>query len=83
MLRGLGSGAIFALTVPYCMMHYAGKPYAEKMLSIAAGVALGSLAARTRSVWTGFFVHATAAFLMDVFALAHLDGLPRALWPAR
>jgi Type II CAAX prenyl endopeptidase Rce1-like len=81
MLRGLGSAAIFALTVPYCMLHYVGKPYTEAMLSIAAGVALGSLAARTRSVWLGFVVHATTALTMDVLALAHSGRLPRVFWP--
>jgi hypothetical protein len=81
MLRGVGSAAIFALTVPYCMMHFTGKPYAETMLSVAAGVALGSLAAKTRSVWPGFVLHAVVALMMDVLVLAHAGRLPGAFWP--
>jgi hypothetical protein len=81
MLRGLGAAAIFVLMVPYCMLHFGGKPYAETMLSIAAGVALGSLAARTRSVWPGFVVHAVVAVTMDLLALTHTGRFPKAFWP--
>ena len=82
MLRGLGSGAIFALTVPYCMMHFAGKPYAETIGSIAAGIALGSLAAKTKSIWQGFLIHGVVALAMDLLALAHRGQLPRVFWAA-
>jgi membrane protease YdiL (CAAX protease family) len=79
-LRGFGAGAIWAMVVPYCMIHY-GKPYLEACAAIAAGVVLGSLAMRTRSIYAGFFVHATVAVLMDVLALSQRGFLPSALTP--
>ncbi len=78
--RGLGSGAILAMVVPYTMIHF-GKPWLEVSAAIVAGVVLGSISARTRSIWAGFLVHATVAVLMDVLALEHRGELPARLWP--
>jgi len=78
--RSLGSAAIFAMAVPYCMIHY-GKPYLEANGAIVAGVVLGSLAMHTRSIYAGFLVHVTVAALMDFLALFKLDALPTALFP--
>ncbi|MBN2192451.1 MAG: CPBP family intramembrane metalloprotease [Polyangiaceae bacterium] len=78
--RSMGSAAIFAMVVPYCMIHF-GKPYLEAHGAIVAGVVLGSLAMHTRSIYAGFLVHVTVAFLMDLLALWRLDALPTALWP--
>jgi membrane protease YdiL (CAAX protease family) len=77
--KSLGSAAIFAMAVPYCMIHY-GKPYLEAHGAIVAGVVLGSLAMRTRSIYSGFLVHITVAFLMDLFALWRRGALPTTLW---
>jgi membrane protease YdiL (CAAX protease family) len=77
----LGSTAIFAMAVPYCMIHY-GKPYYEAHGAIVAGVVLGSLAMRTRSIYAGFLVHITVALLMDLIALFKRDALPTTLWAA-
>jgi membrane protease YdiL (CAAX protease family) len=77
----LGSSAIFAMAVPYCMIHY-GKPYYEAHGAIVAGVVLGSLAMRTRSIYAGFLVHITVALLMDLIALLKRDALPTTLWAA-
>ena len=76
----LGSGAIFAMCVPYCMIHY-GKPYLEAAGAVVAGVALGSLAMRTKSIYSGFLVHVTVALSMDLLALAHKGALPKLLIP--
>ena len=76
--RGLGVGAIFSMMVPYTMIHL-GKPYFEACGAIVAGVVLGSLAARTRSIWAGFLVHATIALLMDVRNLGLEQQLPERL----
>jgi membrane protease YdiL (CAAX protease family) len=73
----LGSGAIFAMVVPYCMIHY-GKPYLEANGAIVAGMALGSLSMRTKSIYQGFLVHVTVAGLMDWLSLAHRHALPHA-----
>ena len=79
-LRTFGAGAIWAMVVPYCMIHY-GKPYLEACAAIIAGVVLGSLAMRTRSIYAGFLVHATVAILMDVLSLSRRGALPEKLAP--
>lgn len=78
--RSLGSSAIFAMCVPYVMIHY-GKPYLESMGAFVAGVALGSLAMKTRSIYSGFLVHVTVALLMDSLALLYGPGFPTTFWP--
>lgn len=77
--KSMGAGAIFVMAVPYCMIHY-GKPYLEAHGAIVAGVVLGSLAMRTRSIYSGFLVHITVALLMDLLALWKRGGLPTTLW---
>jgi membrane protease YdiL (CAAX protease family) len=77
--RTMGSAAIFVMAVPYCMIHY-GKPYLETNGAIVAGVVLGSLALRTRSIYAGFLVHITVAFAMDFLALWRRDALPTTFW---
>jgi membrane protease YdiL (CAAX protease family) len=76
----MGSSAIFAMIVPYCMIHY-GKPMLEAYAAIFAGLVLGTLAMRTRSIWGGVAVHATVAVTMDVAALLQGPGLPTIFWP--
>ena len=78
-LRSFGSGAIFAMAVPYCMIHY-GKPYLEAAGAIIAGIALGSLSMRTKSIYQGFLLHITVAGLMDVLSLHHRHALPTQFW---
>jgi membrane protease YdiL (CAAX protease family) len=73
--KSLGSGAIFAMVVPYCMIHY-GKPYLETCGAVIAGIALGSVAMRTKSIYSGFLVHVTVALSMDMLALSQRGGLP-------
>lgn len=72
-LRGLrprfGSGAIFVMVVPYCMIHY-GKPMAETFGAIVAGLVLGTLAMRTRSIWGGAAIHIAVALTMDLLAVS-------------
>jgi len=78
--RTMGSAAIFAIAVPYCMIHF-GKPYLEANGAIIAGIVLGSLAMRTKSVYAAFLVHITVAGLMDYYALSARDALPTQPWP--
>lgn len=66
--RALGANAIFVMIVPYCMIHY-GKPFAETLGAIGAGLILGTLAMRTRSIWGGVLIHVGVATTMDVLAL--------------
>lgn len=78
--RSMGSIAIFVMAVPYCMIHY-GKPYLEAHGAIIAGIVLGSLAMRTKSIYAGFLVHITVAGIMDYMALASRNGIPTQFWP--
>jgi membrane protease YdiL (CAAX protease family) len=66
--RALGSNAIFVMIVPYCMIHY-GKPLPETLGAIGAGIILGTVAMRTRSIWGGVMIHVGVATTMDVLAL--------------
>jgi membrane protease YdiL (CAAX protease family) len=61
------------------MIHY-GKPYLEANGAIVAGIVLGSLAMRTRSIYAGFLVHITVAFSMDFLALWRRGALPVTFW---
>lgn len=76
----MGSGAIFAMVVPYCMIHF-GKPFPETLGAILAGVVLGTLALKTRSIWSGFLIHVSVAISMDMAALLQTTGLPNQWWP--
>ena len=78
--RALGSHAIFAMVVPYVMIHF-GKEWAETVGATFAGIFLGTLAMRTRSIWGGFLVHCLVAISMDVAALLQTEGLPTRWWP--
>jgi membrane protease YdiL (CAAX protease family) len=64
----LGIYSIFAMTVPYCMIHF-GKPPAETLAAIAGGIFLGWLSYRNGNIWIGLLLHCTVAFSMDVLAL--------------
>jgi membrane protease YdiL (CAAX protease family) len=64
----LGIYSIFAMTVPYCMIHF-GKPPAETMAAIFAGIFLGWLSYRNGNIWMGLLLHCTVAISMDILAL--------------
>ena len=76
----MGSYAIFAMVVPYCMIHF-GKPMIEAIAAIIAGIVLGTLAMKTRSIWSGFLIHVSVAVSMDSAALLQTGGLPNQWWP--
>jgi membrane protease YdiL (CAAX protease family) len=78
--RSLGAASIPAMLVPYAMIHFV-KPWLEISGALVAGVVLGSVAARTRSIWAGFLVHSTVGVLMDLLALARRGALPVRLAP--
>jgi hypothetical protein len=78
--QAMGSHAIYAMVVPYCMIHF-GKPFPETLAAILAGIVLGTLALRTRSIWSGFLIHVSVALSMDIAALLQTSGLPERFWP--
>lgn len=62
--------AIAIQTVPSTIIHI-GKPEGEMLGALVAGVLLGALALRTRSILWPFLLHWLAGALMDGFALWH------------
>jgi len=83
LLQGLrrvaGANAIFVMIVPYCMIHY-GKPLPETLGAIFAGIILGTLAMRTRSIWGGVMIHVGVALTMDVLALRGCPPIGSGRW---
>jgi membrane protease YdiL (CAAX protease family) len=67
--RPLGAYSILVMTIPYCMIHF-GKPPAETLGAIVAGVLLGFMSLKTRSIWLGAALHIAVALTMDLAALA-------------
>jgi membrane protease YdiL (CAAX protease family) len=59
-----GLYSVFAMMVPYCMIHF-GKPLPECCGAIVAGIALGFMSLKTRSIWLGAVIHVTVALSMD------------------
>jgi membrane protease YdiL (CAAX protease family) len=78
MLHGLteklGKWAIMVMVIPYCMIHFQ-KPMLETMGAIVAGLILGLLALRTRSIWGGATIHVAVAVFMDLLVLWQRGGL--------
>jgi uncharacterized protein len=77
--RVLGSLALFVMVVPYAMIH-GNKPLAECLGSIVAGIALGTIALRTGSIWGGVLLHCGVAWSMDLLALMRTGRWPTQLF---
>ncbi|MCW3104292.1 MAG: hypothetical protein JWO09_2732 [Bacteroidetes bacterium] len=63
-----GYYSVFVMTIPYCMIHF-GKPLPETIAAIIAGVVLGTLSLKSRSIWLGVAIHYSVAITMDLCAL--------------
>lgn len=63
-----GYYSVFVMMVPYCMIHFQ-KPLPETFGAIIAGVVLGTLSMKSRSIWLGVLIHYSVAITMDLFAL--------------
>ena len=66
--RIIGRASIWLAMIPYCMIHY-HKPPLEAFAAIVAGVVLGEVAYRTRSIAGGVIVHIGVAATMELLAL--------------
>lgn len=66
--KSFGFMSVFVMMVPYCMIHF-GKPMPETIGAIVAGLVLGTLALKSRSVLLGILIHYSVAITMDLFAL--------------
>lgn len=69
--QAMGRLAVVVAMVPYCMIHY-HKPLPEALAAIVAGLVLGEVAQRTRSIAGGVVVHIGVALTMDLLALGML-----------
>ena len=65
----LGTASVFAMVVPYVMIHFE-KPLYEALGAVVAGTVLGFLSLRTRSIAGGVLIHFAVALTMDLAALA-------------
>lgn len=68
--RRFGFYSVLVMMIPYAMIHF-GKPMLETLAAIAAGIVLGSMSLKTRSVWMGAALHVGVALAMDGLALWH------------
>lgn len=73
--KALGMGAIAVMLIPYCMVHFP-KTAAESLGSIIAGLVLGYLAMKGRSIWGGVILHWLIAIEMDVLSLIQRGQTP-------
>jgi len=63
-----GFYSVFVMTIPYCMIHF-GKPFPETIAAIIAGIVLGTLSLKSRSIWLGVAIHYSVAITMDLCSL--------------
>jgi membrane protease YdiL (CAAX protease family) len=72
MLHGLkhryGTAALWIMLLPYVMIHFT-KPVLEAAGAVVAGLVLGLLSLRTRSIWGGATIHVAVAWTMDLLVL--------------
>lgn len=66
--RDLGLYGLVLMVVPYVTGHF-GKPLPETLGAIAAGMTLGFLALKHRSMWLGVAVHYAVALSMDLLSI--------------
>ena len=74
-----GNGAIFIMMIPYALIHIY-KPIPEALGSIPAGIILGYLSIKGRSIWPGVALHAMVAFFTDFFSLIQSGRLATLNW---
>jgi membrane protease YdiL (CAAX protease family) len=64
----MGAWAIPVMVIPYCMIHFQ-KPFPEATASIIAGLALGWIGIKTKSILPGAILHIAVAWSMDGISL--------------
>jgi hypothetical protein len=73
-----GWAAVGAMVPPYLMLHFQ-KPAPEALGSVIAGLAMGFLALRSRSIVLGVALHVAVAWSMDLLSLGHAGRLAKLL----
>ena len=66
--KELGHKAVLLPLIPYVMIHF-GKPFPETVGAIIAGLVLGTMALRSKSIFPGICVHFSIAIGMDLLSL--------------
>jgi len=66
--RYFGRLSVWVAVIPYCMIHF-HKPVLEATGAIIAGLVLGEVSRRTRSILGGVIVHGGVALTMDLLAI--------------
>ncbi len=66
--RYVGRASVWISAIPYCMLHY-HKPFLEASASLVAGIILGEVARRSRSILGGVIAHVGAAAAMEILAI--------------
>ncbi len=66
--KELGYKAVLIPLIPYVMIHF-GKPFPETVGAIVAGLVLGTMALRSKSIVPGICVHFSIAIGMDLLSL--------------
>jgi membrane protease YdiL (CAAX protease family) len=66
--KRFGFYSIFVMMIPYVMIHFQ-KPMPENLGAIFAGIILGALSLKSRSIWLGVAIHYSVAITMDLAAL--------------
>lgn len=66
--RQLGFYSVIFMVVPYCMIHF-GKPMTETFAAVIAGLALGILSLKSKTIVPGILIHYSVAIAMDFAAL--------------
>ena len=65
LFKRFGYFGVVIMTLPYCLIHF-GKPPAETLGAIVAGLVLGFMALHSKSWLPGALVHWSVGFTMDV-----------------
>ncbi|MCC7403957.1 MAG: CPBP family intramembrane metalloprotease [Bdellovibrionales bacterium] len=68
MERAAPGYGVWVMLIPYALVHI-HKPFPEAVASIFAGIVLGFLALKSRSIWPGVLVHCYVALSTDLFSL--------------
>jgi uncharacterized protein len=69
--KRFGFYSVFVMTIPYCLIHF-DKPLPEVLAAIIAGIILGTLSLKCRSILMGVAMHYSVGITMDLCALWHI-----------
>lgn len=68
LFKRLGYYSLWIMCIPYVMIHF-GKPMSETLGALVAGLLLGAMALKSRSIWWGVALHCGVAITMDFLSM--------------